>query len=105
MLKLKKVKPFWFFNWDSKKHWFCSIDRFTISIDKDRRYYCHRRAVSYFSRKHQHWNNRKNLQRQTNQFYTLDVKLFNDMTNLGHVFFCKRKIVKKSLVKKRKKDE
>lgn len=42
---------------------------------------------------------------QTN-FYTLDVKLFNDMTNLGHVYIIKRKDRDEVLnLEKREKDE
>lgn len=43
--------------------------------------------------------------KQTN-FYTLDVKLFNDMTNLGHVYIIKRKDRDEVLnLEKRQKDE
>lgn len=43
--------------------------------------------------------------KQTN-FYTLDVKLFNDMTNLGHVYIIKRKDREEIInLEKREKDE
>ena len=43
--------------------------------------------------------------KQTN-FYTLDIKLFNDMTNLGHVYIIKRKDREEIInLEKRKKDE
>ncbi|MBQ0909358.1 rod shape-determining protein MreC [Flavobacterium sp. F-328] len=43
--------------------------------------------------------------KQTN-FYTLDVKLFNDMTNLGHVYIIKRKDRQEIInLEKREKDE
>jgi rod shape-determining protein MreC len=32
----------------------------------------------------------KNIDNKTN-YYTLDIKLFNDMTNLGHVYIIKSK--------------
>lgn len=46
------------------------------------------------------------IDNQTN-YYTLDVKLFNDMTNLGHVYIIKSKDREEiiNLEKKRKKDE
>ncbi|MBG6187154.1 rod shape-determining protein MreC [Flavobacterium sp. CAN_S2] len=43
--------------------------------------------------------------KQTN-FYTLDVRLFNDMTNLGHVYIIKRKDREEIInLEKREKDE
>jgi rod shape-determining protein MreC len=41
----------------------------------------------------------------TKQIITLDIKLFNDMTNLGHVYIIKSKIAKNNNLEKRNTDE
>jgi rod shape-determining protein MreC len=56
-----------------------------------RRYYCDRYAIRNFPRKHKHWNYWKVYIDNKTNYYTLDIKLFNDMTNLGHVYVLKSK--------------
>jgi rod shape-determining protein MreC len=38
-----------------------------------------------------HWNYWKVYIDNKTNYYTLDIKLFNDMTNLGHVYVLKSK--------------
>jgi hypothetical protein len=71
---------------------FCSIDRRTkISICQKRRYYCDRYAIRNFPKNINIGTIEKIYIDNKTNYYTLDIKLFNDMTNLGHVYVLKSK--------------
>jgi hypothetical protein len=73
-----------------EKYWFCSIDRCTkISICERRHYYCDRYAIEIFPENINIGTIEKVYIDNKTNYYTLDIKLFNDMTNLGHVYVLK----------------
>jgi rod shape-determining protein MreC len=90
--KIKKSNHFGSLIWNGKSTGFVQlVDVPRLAAIYERRHHCYRWTICNFSRKYNIGTIDKiEIDNQTN-YYTITVRLFNDMTNLGHVYIIKNK--------------